>query len=206
MTPGFLWSSFINGKVPNEFRELTVIPELKIDLRYASTDNFTGINLYGEFKRAYLHELAFTKLEKAQGLLKKKYPDFNLLILDALRPRSVQRVLFSFVEGTSAEGYVANPDRGSVHNYGFAVDLTVVDGAGNELDMGTAFDDFTDLAQPRYEEKFLAEHKLSEQQLTHRKILREVMVGSGYRTIPNEWWHFNALPMDEIRKNFQIVE
>lgn len=201
-----LWSSFVNGAVPKEFKDLSKLPGVKIDLRYASENNFTGKNLYGDFKKAFLHESAYKKLEKAISHLHKNHPGHNLLILDALRPRSVQIILFSKVEGTPQESYVANPKKGSVHNYGLAVDLTVVDKKGKEIDMGTPFDDFTDLAQPRYEDKFLAEKKLTARQISNRKILREAMEAGGFKSIPNEWWHFNALDIEEIKSKFTIVE
>lgn len=202
----YLWSSFIEGNPPTEFNDLSNLPGIKIDLRYASTNNFTGLNLYGEFKKAFLHEVAYQKLEKAIGHLKKHHPDFNFLILDALRPRAVQKILFSKVEGTNQESYVANPDKGSVHNFGMAIDLTLIDRNGYEVDMGTPFDDFTDLAQPRYEEKFLREKILTAEHIQNRKILRNAMIAGGYRSIPNEWWHFNALNIDEIKSQFHIVE
>lgn len=182
------------------------MPRVQIDLRYASNNNFVGKNLYGDFKKAFLHKEAFAKFKKADEYLVENHPGFKFLVLDALRPRSVQRILFAKVKDTSQESYVADPDKGSVHNFGFAIDLTLVDSQGHEVDMGTPFDDFTDLAQPHYEEKFLKENKLSAQQLRNRKILRSAMVTGGFRSIPNEWWHFNALGIEEAKKNHRIVE
>jgi D-alanyl-D-alanine dipeptidase len=205
-TTVFLWSSLGLGEIRSEMKEVALIPGVKIDLRYASTNNFVGTNLYGNFNKAYLHPVAFAKLQKAESFLEKKHTGYKLLVFDALRPRSVQRLLFAKVAGTPQEGYVANPDRGSVHNYGFAVDLTVADENGKELDMGTGFDNFTDLAQPRYEEKFLAEKKLSEKQLSHRKLLREVMEEAGFLHISNEWWHFDGLPIAELKEKYRIIE
>ena len=119
------WASFVSGDIPKDFIDLEEIHGLQVDLRYASENNFTGVNLYGNFRKAFLHEVAFQKLKKASQFLQKKNPEFRFLILDALRPRSVQRVLFSKVKGTPKESYVADPDKGSVHNYGLAVDLTL---------------------------------------------------------------------------------
>jgi D-alanyl-D-alanine dipeptidase len=200
------WLEFERGNVPEEFKDLSVLPGVVVDLRYASENNFVGRNMYGEFKTPYLHKVAFEKLKKANKILQARHPGYNFLILDALRPGRVQRILFDKVKGTEQEPYVADPARGSLHSFGFAIDLTLIDKNGNEVDMGTQFDDFTDLAQPKFEEKFLAEKLLTSQQIANRKILREAMVAGGFRTIPNEWWHFNALHGEEVRKNYRIVE
>lgn len=178
----------------------------KIDLRYAGSNNFVGRNLYGDFNEAYLHPEAFRKLEAALKMLRSLHPGYGMKIFDALRPRSIQRVLFDFVKGTPQEIYVANPDRGSVHNFGFAVDLTLVDESGQELDMGTPFDDFTLLAQPRHEEQFITEGKLTEEQVGNRRLLREVMEAAGFKGISHEWWHFNAQTLDFLKANHTIVE
>lgn len=193
-------------QVAKEFKDISAIPHVRIDLRYGTTNNFMHQDLYGEFKVAYLHEVAFAKLEQASRNLQTMKPGYGLLVFDALRPRNVQRKLFAKVKGTDQETYVADPDKGSVHNFGFAVDLSVVDEKGRELDMGTPFDDFTALAQPRYQEKFLKEGKLTAAQLANREILRKAMEDAGFRRIPNEWWHFDALPLAELHRKYKIVE
>ncbi len=186
-----------------EFKDSDTIA---LDLRYATPNNFTGRNLYGKFNRAFLHRLAAAKLVRAAALLHATHPGYKLLIFDALRPRSVQYVLWDVVMGTNQQKYVANPKGGSVHNFGFAVDLSILDESGKELDMGTPFDDFTDLAQPRQEENFLKSGKLTKQQVQNRLLLRQAMEEAGFVQLPIEWWHFDALPKDEIRKKFSIVE
>jgi D-alanyl-D-alanine dipeptidase len=95
------------------------------------------------------------------------------------------------------EGYVAKPDDkrcgGSVHSYAAAVDATVADADGHELDMGTAYDYFGSLAGPRHEERFLLAGKLTHAQVAARHLLRDAMVQGGhFFSIPNEWWHFDA--------------
>jgi D-alanyl-D-alanine dipeptidase len=102
--------------------------------------------------------------------------------------------------------YVANPESGSVHNFGFAVDLSIVDGNGNELDMGTPYDTFNDLAQPQLEEKFFNAGKLSAQQIENRLLLRTAMEKAGFIQLPFEWWHFDALPKAEVKEKFKIIE
>src|SRR5262249_24836860 len=172
------------------FTKVQNISGIQVDLRYATDDNFLGRNLYGDFNIAYLHPEAFFKLKNAVQLLQTQKPSYNFLVFDALRPRKIERALFAAVEGTEQEIYLANPERGSVHNFGFAVDLTVVDERGCELDMGTGFDEFTLAAQPRYEEKMLAEGRLTSSHIQNRRLLRSSMEGAGFKGIPHEWWHY----------------
>jgi D-alanyl-D-alanine dipeptidase len=184
----------------------TEIPGVKAELKYATTDNFTRENLYGDFKTCFLHKVAAGQLKKAVAYLQAEHPGYGLLIYDGLRPRSVQRVMWSHVKGTPSQKYVADPDKGSMHNYGLAVDLTVTDEKGKPLDMGAGFDDFRIESQPRHEADLLKEGKLSAVQVGHRKILRNCMEKAGFIQLPHEWWHFDALPQKEAEKRFPIVE
>ncbi len=190
----------------HDYVEIKNSAGVALDLRYATTNNFTGHDLYGVYNRAFLHKLAAEKLERAAASLHARHPQYKLVIFDALRPRSVQYLLWGHVKGTDQQKYVANPQGGSIHNYGFAVDLSILDETGKELDMGTPFDDFRPLAQPRLEQKFLEAHQLTEQQLENRRLLRSVMEDAGFIQLPIEWWHFDALPKDEVKKHYSIVE
>lgn len=190
-------------------KDYAEIPEsagLAIDLRYATTNNFVGKNMYGKFNRAYLHRLAADKLAKAERNLQRDHPGYRLVIFDALRPRSVQYLLWEQVKGTDKQTYVANPAGGSIHNFGFAVDISVLDEHGKELDMGTPYDDFTPLSQPQLEDKYLKEGRLTEAQIRNRRILRKAMEEAGFIQLPVEWWHYDALPKSEVRSRFKIVE
>jgi D-alanyl-D-alanine dipeptidase len=189
-----------------DYTEIKSSDTIALNLRYATTNNFVGQNMYGPFNRAYLHRIAAAKLEDAAKNLSAKRPGYRLIVFDALRPRSVQYVLWNQVKGTSQEKYVANPKGGSIHNFGFAVDLSIVDGQGKELDMGTPYDDFTPLAEPQLEEKFLAAGKLTPSQLENRRLLRTVMQNAGFYVLSVEWWHFDALPKAEVRTKYKIVE
>lgn len=184
----------------------TINPDIKVKLMYSTEDNFLGEDVYGDLEKCYLRKEAAVKLSKAQKLLQEKRKGYSLLVYDGLRPRDVQARMWETVKGTDKQKYVANPKTGSIHNYGAAVDLTIVDSLGNPLDMGTPFDYFGELAQPRYEEKFLAEGKLTEGQVENRKLLREVMTSAGFEGISVEWWHFNAFAKSEVRKRYAIVE
>lgn len=187
----------------DDYREITAEDGVVIDLRYASTNNFTGQDLYGPFNRLFLHKRAADKLKAAVALLKHEHHGYKFIIFDGLRPRSVQYRLW---EKVPDENYVADPKKGSLHNFGLAIDLSVLDEKGHELDMGTAFDSFTPLAQPQLEPEKLASGELTQAQLDNRLILRRSMEAAGFKVLPSEWWHFDALPADLVRKQFTIVE
>ena len=190
----------------SEFMELKPSPDLRIDLRYASENNFVGRNMYGPFDRAFLHKIAAEKLFTALQELKRAEPTFSFIIYDALRPRSVQRVLWDHVQGTIGEQYIANPEIGSLHSFGFAVDLSILDEQGRELDMGAGYDDFRPVAHPKLEAQFLADGTLTRRHIENRDLLRRAMQAGGFTQLPHEWWHFDALPKAEVRDRFQIVE
>lgn len=202
---------------------------IQVKLVYATTDNFLHANVYGTLTTCYMRKESAEKLAKAQELLHKKFPHYNLLVYDGLRPRRVQRQMWAIVKGTPQQGYVADPDKGSIHNYGAAVDLTIADNKGIPLDMGTPYDYFGIKAQPRYESFFLhpesidsakietvlkkvlhaaidSAKALTDAQINNRLLLREVMQQTGFIPFRNEWWHFDSFPKDEVRKKFSIVE
>ncbi|MGE4132164.1 MAG: M15 family metallopeptidase [Bdellovibrionales bacterium] len=189
-----------------DFVELIEDVGLKIDLRYASSNNFMSRDVYGPFRRAFLHRIAAIKLSDAYRELRQRHPGYGLVIFDALRPRSIQRVLWDHVKGSDAQNYIANPDKGSMHNFGFAVDLTVMNEKGVELDMGAGFDDFRPISQPRLEAEHIAAGQLSEVHMKNRMILRGAMEAAGFSQLPSEWWHFEALPRDQVRAEHRIVE
>ena len=189
-----------------EFIAIKSGPGIIIDLKYASNDNFVGRNMYGIFNKAYLHKIAATQFYAAVTILKSMKGDHSFVIYDALRPRSVQYVLWDHVKGTPQQQYVADPKLGSMHNYGFALDLSIIDGQGKPLDMGTAYDDFSDLAQPKLEDVFLRLGKLNSRQIENRLLLRKIMVKAGFIPLDNEWWHFDALPATQVKGKFSIVE
>lgn len=195
-----------------DYREISSLPLITIDLRYASTNNFTGENIYGEFNKAFLHKLAAEKLLLAIQLLQKinstrNHPGhYQFLVFDALRPRSAQWKLWNKVVGTPQGPYIADPREGSIHNYGMSIDLTLIDNqSGKELDMGTEFDDFSPLAQPTLEEDFFRKGILGQQQMANRALLRNVMEQAGFRQLSIEWWHYDALPEEEVRGKYQII-
>jgi D-alanyl-D-alanine dipeptidase len=192
--------------------------EIPVQLKYTTTDNFMKADAYGDLDKCYLRPEVSKMLIKAQSILKKEHPELTLLIFDCVRPRNIQRKMWKIVKGTPLQQYVADPEKGSIHNYGAAVDLTLLDESGKEkdmgtpylggvqLDMGTPFDFFGELAQPRLEDKFLKEKKLTEQQIKNRKMLRKAMEEAGFKQLDIEWWHFNAYPADVIEEKYSIIE
>ena len=180
---------------------------LIIDLKYARNDNFMGENVYGDFTCAYLHPKPARMLVRANELIRKRHPGLRVLVGEAFRPRFVQHRMWKLVVDTPMQPYVANPYTGSMHNFGAAVDVTLVNvDTGKELDMGTSMDHFGPLAQPLLENQFQQQGKLSEEQIANRLILRSAMTDAGWHPINIEWWHFNAFSRDYIRKNYSIIE
>ncbi len=177
----------------------------KIDLKYATTDNFVHQNMYGDFKECWLEESAAKKITVALQNLRLQKPRWGFVFYDCLRPRSVQRIMWAKVVGTENQMYVGDPDKGSVHNFGLAVDLGLIDENGKEVDMGSAFDSFALVSQPKLEEKFLKEGSLTSTQVQNRRTLRSAMEGAGFIQLPHEWWHYDSVYSKDLKK-FQIVE
>lgn len=189
-----------------DFRHLSTIEDIAVDLRYASVDNFVGRDMYGSLDCAWLHHLAATGLERAVTVLAREAPGHRLLVLDALRPHRVQIQLWDHLEGTDLRQYVADPARGSIHSFGMALDATLVDAHGHELDMGSGFDEMVELSHPVLESKHLATGALTPIQHRNRKLLRDTLVASGFQGINNEWWHFEMLDRQHVRQHFTRVE
>lgn len=188
-----------------DFRHLDSIAGIRVDLRYATPNNFVGRDLYSPYDCAWLHVQAAAGLERVVAWLATRRPDLTPLVLDALRPQRVQQQLWDALEGTELRLYLANPVRGSIHSYGMALDLTLVDADGVELDMGTGFDDMTELSHPALEDGFVQAGSLSEQQLANRRLLRAAMQQAGFQGINTEWWHFDCGDRELVRATFRRV-
>ena len=188
-------------------------PTVGVDLKYSTIDNFVGKDVYGDLKRAYLQPMAARKLANANKYLQAKHPNLRLLVYDAARPRAAQWNLWNALPKLSERErrkYVADPRKGSIHNYGCAVDLTVAkldeNGAPEPLDMGTKYDYFGPLAYPSQEAALLKAGKLTKAQIENRQILRTAMRQGGFSGIEYEWWHFNAVSRERAKAMFRIVE
>ena len=187
------------------FRHLSTIAGIAVDLRYATVDNFVGRDLYSPYDCAWLHRDAASALERVVAWLRAERPDCTPLVLDALRPQRVQQELWDALEGTELRSYLANPQRGSIHSFGMALDITLLDADGRELDMGTGFDDMTELSHPALEARFLASGELGAEQVQNRQLLRDAMFQAGFVGINSEWWHFDCGDRNLVRQTFQRV-
>ena len=158
----------------------TLDSTLWFDLRYATADNFTGVAVY-PVARALLRHEAAAALLAVQAELRKE--GLGLLIWDAYRPLSVQRVFWALVPD---ERYVADPAKGSRHNRGAAVDLTLCDSLGRPLPMPTAFDDFSARAHR-------AATGWTPEQRRNSERLQAALERHGFTGLPTEWWHFDLV-------------
>lgn len=158
----------------------SLIPLIRYDLRYATTNNFMHRRMYTPPPRhTFLRAPAAHALAAVQRELSSK--GYGLKIFDAYRPYAVT---VSFWELVKDERYVANPSKGSGHNRGLAVDLTIIDQkTGKELDMGTGFDNFTDTAHQTFT-------GLPEAVLKNRQLLKTTMQNHGFAPLETEWWHY----------------
>ncbi len=179
-----------------------------VDLKYSGTDNFLGQNVYGGMKRAYLQPDVAAMLVASQQYLKEIKPGYSLIVFDAARPRSVQQKMWDIVDAPIAEKtrFLANPSNGSIHSFGAAVDVSVLNSSGEMLDMGTEFDHMGELAYPRMEEEMLLQGRLTPFHIKNRQLLRSVMQQGGFWGIQTEWWHFNACTRAEARERYTIIE
>lgn len=173
------------------FRHLRTLRGVPHDLRYVGSNNFAGRSLYGRLDCAWLRREAADGLEAAAAWLQARRPGWRILVLDALRPQRVQEAIWVDVAGTPAQEYFANPERGSVHSYGMAVDVTLLKPDGSEADMGSGFDEMTPASHPALHLQHLASGVLSAAQVADRDCLANAMQHGGYAGIPNEWWHFD---------------
>jgi D-alanyl-D-alanine dipeptidase len=187
------------------FRHLSSIAGIAVDLRYAGPDNFVGRNLYAPLDCAWLHRDAAAAIERVVAWLAQHAPGHRALLLDALRPHRVQEELWDALAGTSLQMYLAPPERGSIHSFGMAVDITLLDPSGQALDMGTAFDDMTELSHPALEAGHLASGELSAAQVANRQLLRDAMHQAGFTGIKTEWWHFDCGDRVAVRRDYTRV-
>lgn len=184
-----------------------VDPTIQVHLVYATAHNFVGKVLYRDIHKAFMLPETAWRVADAQQRLKNLRPDLSLMIYDAARPMQIQQEMWDQVKGTDKRAYVSNPKNGGgLHNYGAAVDLTIVDSDGVPLPMGSPFDYFGDEARPDKEEKLISQGKITRVYLRNRLLLRKVMTEAGFRVLPSEWWHFNLLSRKEARRTLQVIE
>ncbi len=165
------------------------IPGIVLDIRYATTNNFMKQAVYDRAD-CWLRAKTAEKLKAVQKELSAK--GLGLKIYDGYRPLSVQKKLWAVMPD---DRYVANPAKGSRHNRGAAVDLTLVDKNGKELVMPTPYDDFTEKAHRNYKD-------LPAEALKNRQLLQDAMQRHGFIGLDSEWWHFD----DVDWKNYDLID
>jgi D-alanyl-D-alanine dipeptidase len=156
-----------------------VVKDLVVDLRYATADNFLKRKVYPDEARCLLLPEAAERLAKAAAALREQ--GYRLKVYDCYRPRAVQWEMWKLFP---RPGYVADPRKGSHHNRGAAVDLTLVTREGEEVEMPTPFDSFEKAAHHGYPGGTEASRR-------HRELLREAMEGAGFKKNRMEWWHYS---------------
>ncbi len=182
-------------------------PTVAVEIVYATPDNFVGETLYDDLTEAYLLPEAARRVAEAHRMLKERHPSYRFIIYDAARPMSVQRRMWEVAVRTGKTYYVANPAKGGgLHNYGAAVDLSILDGEGKPLPMGTGYDHLGPLANTDREEELVRGGQLTAQERANRLLLREVMTRAGFRTVKSEWWHFNLCSREEAVKTYPLID
>ncbi len=154
------------------------IPDIVLDIRYATENNFTGRVVYPE-ARCFLAKDAAQALAQVQEDLKGQ--GYKLKVFDGYRPLSVQRIFWEILPDPR---YVADPNIGSKHNRGYAVDVSLVTLEGEDVLMPTPFDDFSERAHSSFMD-------LPEAALRHRALLHDAMKRRGFTPFETEWWHFD---------------
>ena len=187
----------INDK--NELINLKqIIPNILFDLKYNTANNFTKRKLYKSASTTYLRKDAAAALLLIHEYLKNM--GLDLKIFDAYRPYSVTKLMWAIIHD---ERYVANPVNGSGHNKGIAVDITLVNlTTAKELNMGTAFDNFTDTAHHTFTKN------LSPEIIANRTLLKSTMEKFGFKSLETEWWHYSWKSneiYDVMDINFKIL-
>ena len=164
-----------------------LIPGIKLDIRYADTNNFTHTKIYTS-PRAFLRKAAADSLLKIQQILAKE--GIGVKVYDAYRPYSATLYFYEVYHDTT---FVAAPWKGSIHNRGCAVDLALINLAtGEDLAMPTPFDDFTEKASLNYND-------LDSAVLANRSKLLDIMTSHGFTSYEFEWWHFNLKGRDKYK-------
>lgn len=180
--------------VNNELPKVSLIPKydnilwteisadegFHLDLKYATEENFTKQIIY-PCARCFLRPQVAKKLRDILSLLNEK--NLSIKLFDCYRPRPAQQKLWDIIPDAT---YVADPKKGSMHNRGLAVDMTICDGNGQELDMGTAFDHFGRESRHNF-------YDLADDILTNRALLKGTMEEQGFNSIKSEWWHYSLL-------------
>jgi D-alanyl-D-alanine dipeptidase len=187
----------------------TIDSSIRVQLQYADTTNFLHRDFYDGLNKAYFPCEVAIRIANAQYFLKRFDSSLTLVILDAARPVHVQQMMWDSLDMPPDQKYkyLAPPYNISLHNYGCAVDLTIMNLTTEKfLDMGSEFDHFGKLSEPAYEWQFLKSGELSKEAHENRKLLRRVMQGAKLNPITSEWWHFNFCTKEYAAANFPLIK
>lgn len=183
---------------------------IQVDVKYSTTDNFMGRILYPNYDKVYLQHKVAERLSKAQKALQAVDSNLTLLVFDGARPLSVQQEMWNEMDSLpfcQRIKFLSNPANGSIHNFGCAVDLTIMNKTtGKWFDMGAGYDDLRKIAYPRFEQEFLEKGELTKTQVQNRELLRKVMKAGRFYVIQTEWWHFNAFNRSKAKELYKIIE
>ncbi|MCE3225710.1 MAG: peptidase vanX D-ala-D-ala dipeptidase [Bacteroidetes bacterium] len=182
---------------------------IRVKLQYADSTNFLHRDFYDGLKKAYFPCEVATRIANAQYFLKQIDSNLTLIILDAARPMHVQQMMWDSLDMPPDQKfkYLAPPWNTSLHNYGCAVDLSIMNlSTGKLLDMGTDFDHFGKLSEPIFEIHFISTGELSKDALENRKLLRKVMQAAKLNPITTEWWHFNFCSKEYAAAAFKLIK
>ncbi len=180
---------------------------INVILAYSTSQNFLNKPLYNGLKKCYLPCEVAIKLCNAHYYLKQHNTLYNIVVFDATRPLSIQKQMWDEFEMPFKEkiNYLAYPSSISLHNYGAAVDVGIIDNDSMLLDMGTVFDSFEKLSQPKFENQFYKQGLLTKEALNNRLLLRSIMLKAGFTSITSEWWHFNATNKTTAALKYELI-
>jgi len=167
---------------------------IAIVLKYATNMNFMHSNLYHGCSICYVNSQTANMLKNAYAYVKAVNKNIRIVIYDATRPSCIQQLMWDSAKMNIEDKrkFLANPKKHSLHNYGLAVDCSLIDETGTALDMGTEYDFAGEKAYPCLENELLAKGILTKQQIENRKLLRSAMLKAGFTLNAFEWWHFNV--------------
>lgn len=181
---------------------------IRVVLHYSTSQNFLNKPLYDGLTDCYLPCEVAIKLCNAEHFLNSKFPNYHIIVFDAVRPLHIQKQMWDELQMPSEEkiNYLAHPNDISLHNYGAAVDVGIIGNNDVLLNMGTPFDFFGELSEPKREKEFLEKGTLSKESLANRLLLRDVMTKAGFTIITSEWWHFNATNKITAASKYQLID
>ena len=181
---------------------------IRVVLHYSTSHNFLNKALYKGLTDCYLPCEVAIKLCNAQYFLNSQHPNYHLIVFDAVRPLHIQKQMWDELDMPAKEkiNYLAHPNDISLHNYGAAVDIGIIGDNDVLLDMGTPFDFFGELSEPKKEKQFVLDGTLSQQALSNRLLLRNVMIKAGFLPITTEWWHFNSTTKIIAATKYELIE